>query len=253
MKGFYLLHSFLWFLPYVCAIPQDEALDYILQKRSSGTMECSIFAVSALCASSNTVNGEGLNVMEALYFAMLNSSLPDSTVYNMDENVICVTHSSGPTIQVTAGAGVSAGAASAGASITTTFTISGSDAGGICIFPEGYPNHTQVDPVTLGQAKQLVDTIIDNTACHTCGQIPIRYLQNVTDGSGDNGGLLRIDYTTADNCIDKCIGPGSFKGVTTTASTASATATHSGAKQTGVSQYLGGGVAIGLSLFVLHL
>jgi hypothetical protein len=124
---------------------------------------------------------------------------------------------------------------------------------GICIFPEGYPNHTQSDPITLGQAKQLVDTMIDQASCKNCGQIPIRYLQNVTDGSGDNGGLLRADYTTSDDCIDKCVGPWSFKGTTTTTtSSPSATASHSGAKQLGISQLLGGGVTISISLFHLY-
>jgi hypothetical protein len=129
MKEFYLLGFSLWFLPHVCAIA--DPLNHIPQKRNNGgDLDCNFPAVSALCVSLNTVNAQGLNVLEALYFAMLNSSLPDSTIYSSDENIICVTHTSGPTIQVTAGIGVGEGAASAGVSVTTNITIAGTDIGG---------------------------------------------------------------------------------------------------------------------------
>jgi hypothetical protein len=97
---------------------------------------------------------------------------------------------------------------------------------GICIFTEGVPNITESDNVTLAQARDLVYTLITDprAGCKTCGRIPIRY-PNVTDGT-NNGGILKVDYKSDDNCIGTCIGPNSFNPNTppTTSTTPTATA-----------------------------
>ena len=75
-----------------------------------------------------------------------------------------------------------------------------------------------------------------NNGCKVCGEIPIHFLdRNVTNAIG-NGGLLKADYKTNDNCIDKCIGPWSYKGNTSSntsyvAAKPSATKTGSAAKR----------------------
>ena len=94
---------------------------------------------------------------------------------------------------------------------------------GICLFTEGIPDKTVTDNVTLAQARDLVYTMITtpDLDCKTCGRIPIRY-PNVTDGTS-NGGVLKIDFKSDDNCIGNCVGPNSFN--TTTSATATATAT----------------------------
>ena len=100
-------------------------------------------------------------------------------------------------------------------------TLSSADFGrcsaylGICIFTEGDPLKNESDPITLGEAKALVDRMIYPTGCKYCGRIPIHYLdRNVTDAT-NNGGILKVDYRTNDVCIDKCVGPWSFKGTAT--------------------------------------
>lgn len=118
---------------------------------------------------------------------------------------------------------------------------------GICIYPEGDPATNASDPITLGQAKPLVDKMV-NYGCTVCGQIPLHYLdENVTDAR--NGGFLRADYRANDNCIDKCIGPWSYKGnstsiiATTTTSTTSTSSSKSAAKRLAAPSLFKGGIA----------
>jgi hypothetical protein len=112
-------------------------------------------------------------------------------------------------------------------------------------FTEGVPNKTVANNVTLTQARELVYTMITtpNLGCKTCGLIPIGY-PNVTDGT-NNGGVLKIDFRSDDNCIGNCVGPNSFNTTTSTTATAttSATATasaKSAAKQLEVPGLFGG-------------
>jgi hypothetical protein len=92
---------------------------------------------------------------------------------------------------------------------------------GLCIFTEGIPNKTVADPITPAQARNLIYTLImdPQAGCKTCGRIPIHY-PNVTNGV-DNGGILKVDYKSDDNCIGTCVGPNYF---TTASATPSATA-----------------------------
>jgi hypothetical protein len=106
-----------------------------LRKRESGAMSCyyalNIIDFSALCPSTDyPVNDQGLNVLEVLYFAMRSTTIPGDTIYQAQENIICVTHSPGPNVTFTAGAQAGAGPLSAGASVTFTFSLPGPDLGG---------------------------------------------------------------------------------------------------------------------------
>jgi len=198
----------------------------VLQKRESGALSCysalNLADFSALCPPTNYPDQQGLNPLEVLYFAMRGTTVPDNTVYTTGQNIICVAHGPGPNITVTAGAGATVGPVNAGASITFTFSLTGSDLGSICIFPEGVPNSTVSDSVTLAQARDLVYTLITdpNSGCKTCGRIPIRY-PNVTDGI-NKGGILKVDYKSDDNCIGTCVGPHSFNPNTTPSPSATA-------------------------------
>jgi hypothetical protein len=108
----------------------------VLQKRESGALSCysalNLADFSALCPPTNyqiTSDG-GLNVLEALYFAMRKTTVPDNTIYKAGENIICITHNPGPNVTFTAGAEAGVGPLSAGASVTFTFSLPGSDLGG---------------------------------------------------------------------------------------------------------------------------
>jgi len=94
---------------------------------------------------------------------------------------------------------------------------------GICIFPQG-------GNITLGQAKPLIDTLLDDGQCKVCGNININYFTS----DNTSAGLLKADYTTHDVCQDKCIGPFSFKNTTTSA-------THSAAKRLNIPLSFEGG------------
>jgi len=185
---------------------------------------------SALCLSSNSVSSVGLNVLETLYFGMLNTSLPDSTVYNgaTNDKIICIGPKAGPTIEVN----LHGGTPTIGADVRFNVTLPGSISdGSICIFP-------QKGNITLGDAKPLVDKLINVAQCKTCGNINIDWLANASDTTG---GLLKADYTTQNNCIDKCIGPYSYKN--TTSASASASASHSSGKRLTAGALFEGGVA----------
>jgi hypothetical protein len=95
-----------------------------LLKRDDNGYSCTA-QTSILCPSHNTVNAAGLNTLEALYFGMQNTSLPDSTLYTDGENVICIGHKSGPTIDISASAGYDG----LSAGINFNVTIPGTDAG----------------------------------------------------------------------------------------------------------------------------
>ena len=91
------------------------------------------------------------------------------------------------------------------------------------MFTQGTDLKNVTDPITLRQARDLLYTMLTapGVDCKTCGRIPIRY-PNVTDGAGQ-GGILKIDRTTNNNCIGRCVGPNSFNTASSAApSTASA-------------------------------
>lgn len=85
---------------------------------------------SALCPPTNYPNNDqSLNVIEVLYFAMRSTTVPDDTIYQTSENIICVNHNPGPNIIFIAGANAAVRPVSAGASITFGFHINGADLG----------------------------------------------------------------------------------------------------------------------------
>jgi len=199
----------------------DDHFNHLLKRDDNG-YSCTD-QTSILCPLHNTVNSAGLNTLEVLYFGLQNTSLPDSTLYSDGGKVICIGHKSGPTIDITAGAGyygLSAG-------VNFNVTIPGTDDGSICIFPQG-------GNITLADAKGLIDTLIKVAQCKVCGWINIDYTTNATNSSG---GILKSDYTTHDNCIDTCVGPLSYKNTTATA-----TASHSAGRRLGPPGMFRGGL-----------
>jgi hypothetical protein len=135
MKSFQIIHLFAPCFLILTGFSYANLNPFnVLQRRESGTMSCysalNLADFSGLCPPTNYPDNEqGLNPLEVLYYAMRSTSLPDNIVYGTGENIICVTHGPGPNITVTAGAQGGVGPVSAGASITFTFSLTGSDLG----------------------------------------------------------------------------------------------------------------------------
>ncbi|KAK5938696.1 hypothetical protein PMZ80_008888 [Knufia obscura] len=212
-----------------------------LRKRESGEFSCynalNIWDFSALCPNINypITNDKGLSTMGTLYFALASTTVPDDTIYNAQENIICTVN--GPTENITAEISAGVGNDIVGAGVSVTFDLSLPNTSGsksisigVCMFTQGtdddYLNIT--DPITLKQARDLLYTMLTapSTDCKTCGRIPVRY-PNVTDGT-DQGGILKIDRTSSNNCIGKCVGPASFS---TASALPSASASSSAGKR----------------------
>ncbi|KAI9781317.1 MAG: hypothetical protein M1839_006110 [Geoglossum umbratile] len=244
MKSFHLSAPYFLVLTAFAYASLDPS--NVLQKRQeSGTTACyptDILDFSALCPHTNYQIQDGLNVIEILYYAMKRTTVPDDTIYQAQENIVCMTHGPGQNVTFTLSAQAGDGILSAGASVSFSLTLTGNDNGGICLFSEGIPDKATADNVTLAQARDHVFKMITtpNLGCKTCGRIPIR--ANGTDGT-DNGGILKIDFRSDDNCIGKCIGPNSFNttaSATATGSAAASTSKGSAAKQLDVPRLLEG-------------
>ena len=106
----------------------------VIQKRQeSGTMVCyptDILDFSALCPDTNYQLQDGLNVIEVLYYAMKSTTVPDDTIYQAQENIVCMTHGPGQNVTVSLNGQAGDGIISAGASVTFSLTLTGSDTGG---------------------------------------------------------------------------------------------------------------------------
>jgi len=96
----------------IIAALSDLSTSNALRKRESGEFSCytttNIWDFSALCPNINypITNNRGLSTMGTLYFALATTTLPDDTVYNAQENIICTVNGPTPNITVTVGAGV---------------------------------------------------------------------------------------------------------------------------------------------------
>lgn len=208
--------------------PSSNAL---VKRDESGTFSCyttvNLDNFSALCPAINYGTTNGLNVIEILYFALNQTNIPDDTMYNPQENIVCTTHGPATDINISLGGGFGEGPVSVGGSVSFSLNIPAPDNGGkshlshldhslteqkgICLFTEGTPDINITDKITLKQARDLLYIMVTtpNSRCQTCGRIPIRY-PKVKDGSGQNGGILKLDFRQDDNCIGKCVGPNSF-------------------------------------------
>ena len=133
MKSFYLFASFFLMLP-VFSYADPNPSNGLQKRQESGAMSCytalNIEDFSALCPYTNYPTQDGLNVMEVLYYAMKATTVPDDTVYQAQDNIVCMTHGPGANISVTLGAQAGDGILSAGASVTFSLTLSGPDNGG---------------------------------------------------------------------------------------------------------------------------
>jgi hypothetical protein len=132
MKSFHLFA--LYFLILTAFSYANLNPSNVLQKRQeSGVMVCypkDILDFSALCPYTNYPTQNGLNVIEILYYAMKSTTVPDDTIYQAQENIVCMTHGPGKNVTFTLGGQAGDGILSAGASVTFTLTLSGTDNGG---------------------------------------------------------------------------------------------------------------------------
>jgi hypothetical protein len=132
MKSFHL------FAPYFLILTASAYADLnpsnVLQKRQeSGDLACypkDILDFSGLCPHTNYQIQDGLNVIEILYYALKSTTVPDTTVYRAQENIVCMVHGPGKNVTFTLSGQAGDGIISAGASVTFTLTITGNDNGG---------------------------------------------------------------------------------------------------------------------------
>jgi hypothetical protein len=132
MKSFHLFAPyFLILTAFSYANPNPSN---VLQKRQeSGVMACypdHILDFSPLCPYTNYPTQHGLNIIEILYYAMRSTTVPDDTIYQAQENIVCMTHGPGQNVTFTLGGQVGDGILSAGASVSFTLALSGPDNGG---------------------------------------------------------------------------------------------------------------------------
>ena len=145
---------------------------------------------SGLCPRASFLNNNDASIIQTLRDVVHATSLPDTTVYNSGDHIVCVSQSTKITISPTFQGEIDG--FSAGASIGLSGSI---DSGGICLFPQGAP-------LTLGSIKPLTDAIFDHK-CTTCGSVPIHF---VDQGSNDPGaGILTFNYVAAPTCDRNCI------------------------------------------------
>ena len=145
---------------------------------------------SGLCPRASFLNNNDASIIQTLRDVVHATSLPDTTVYNSGDHIVCVSQSTKITISPTFQGEIDG--FSAGASIGLSGSI---DSGGICLFPQGAS-------LTLGKIKPLTDAILDHK-CTTCGSVPIHY---VDQGSNDpSAGILTFNYVAAPTCDRNCI------------------------------------------------
>lgn len=145
---------------------------------------------SGLCPRASFLNNNDASIIQTLRDVVHATSLPDTTVYNSGDHVVCVSQSTKITISPTFQGEIDG--FSAGASIGLSGSI---NSGGICLFPQGAS-------LTLGSIKPLTDAILDHK-CTTCGSVPIHF---VDQGSNDPGaGILTFNYVAAPTCDRNCI------------------------------------------------
>lgn len=97
------------------------------------------------------------------------------------------------------------------------------------MFTEGQYDKAAAPNITLGQARDRLLTMLNapNINCETCGQIRIQPDDSPTNSS-DPGAILKVDVRSANNCVEKCVGPNSFSEAQTSPSP---TASKSAASQ----------------------
>ena len=145
---------------------------------------------SGLCDRASFLKETDASIIQTLRDVVYATSLPDNTVYNSGDHIVCVSQSTKITISPTFTGQI--GGFSAGTSIGLSGSI---DSGGICLFPQGAS-------LTLGSIKPLTDAILDHK-CSTCGSVPIHF---VDKGSNDpSAGILTFNYVAAPTCDRNCI------------------------------------------------
>lgn len=106
-----------------------------LSKRQDQGARCyawdELSGFSALCPQTNWPinNNRGLNVMGMFYTAMVATTLPDDTIYQTGENIICTTSGPASNVTVEIGAEAGYGPLSGGGTVSFDFSV-GNDRNG---------------------------------------------------------------------------------------------------------------------------
>ena len=157
---------------------------------------------SGLCplASWDDTNSE--SIAQGLRDALWGSTDDNSTSFSNGDHVICVSESQPISVGITASAQASGskGAATAGGSLGTSLTLSGTiHEGGICVFPQKMASGATLD---LGTIRGLADALLEH-GCTTCGSVPIHYVDEGSNNPDD--GILTFNYVSNPYCIESCI------------------------------------------------
>ncbi|MCJ1376776.1 hypothetical protein MMC20_008021 [Loxospora ochrophaea] len=165
---------------------------------------------SGLCPRAGWNDPQSESIMQILRDAVWASTKDNSTTYNSDDHIICISESQSVTI--TAGAGYDG--------VSGSFSLNGNiGEGGICLFPQDLaaPN------IDLGTVRPLVDKLLEH-GCSVCGSIPVH---EIDEGSNDpKDGILTFNYVAAPYCVGDCISDtGSVGSAAARASSAPATTT----------------------------
>ena len=158
---------------------------------------------SGLCRLASWDDTSSESIAQGLRDALWGSTDDNSTSFSNGDHVICVSESQPISVGITASAqasGTGEGGATAGGSLGTSLTLSGTiHEGGICVFPQNMDSGATLD---LGTIRGLADALLEH-GCSTCGSVPIHY---VDDGSNDpNNGILTFNYVSNPYCIESCI------------------------------------------------
>ena len=158
---------------------------------------------SGLCPLASWDDTSSESIAQGLRDALWGSTDDNSTSFSNGDHVICVSESQPISVGITASAqasGTGEGGATAGGSLGTSLTLSGTiHEGGICVFPQKMASGATLD---LGTIRGLADALLEH-GCATCGSVPIHY---VDDGSNDpDDGILTFNYVSNPYCIESCI------------------------------------------------
>ncbi|KAH8165723.1 hypothetical protein CIB48_g2550 [Xylaria polymorpha] len=139
--------------------------------------------LSTKCTTETFDGLDGHPIIQLLYDVMMQSTLPNETIYTNDSHITCLFKDSK---FVLGGVG--------------PLDLNWNSQGTICVYPKDVP-----DGLTLGQAKDLTHSLLSPPCnCGTCGAITANYIaQNITqDGSLVVNWLDNAVCEKSDNCID---------------------------------------------------
>ena len=162
--------------------------------------------------------------MQILRDAVWQSKLPNETLYQSGDHIICISNRLPVTVTPSVTGGVSNPETGETAEGSARFGLSGCiGRGGISLFPQ-LPSSTP--GLNLGYIRPLTDALLEH-GCGTCGSVPI-HLVDQGNNSPDPG-ILTFNYVSNPSCTGQCIGSdGNASNPTATGNTTATSAKFRG-------------------------